>query len=174
MLIEYYAKYKRKVGILEMRYNTALWKRIAEEFLKINIKVSGNNCQNRWKVLERNYKKFVDNQYKTGRGCKHFEYEKEMREIVGKKKNVHPEILLSTETEDHILIPEEEINVSSVDSEEIENAIERKNIETPTREQRVHEHLNQQLHRQSHFHLDPEYLVHSVANNICKPAKTEI
>lgn len=160
ILIEYYAKYKSKVGTLDMKNNAASWKKITEDFLKINIKVSGNICQNRWKVLERNYKKFVYNQNKTGelyfcslkltfmsyifnivgRGRKHFEYENEVREIIGKIKNIHPEILLSTETEDHIHIPEEEINISSVGSEEIENDTERKNIET--RKQRVVKNKN--------------------------------
>lgn len=55
---------------------------------------------NRWRVIDRNYKKFVDNKKKTGRGKKMFEYVTEMEEIFGKKKSVHPDIVLFSETID--------------------------------------------------------------------------
>ena len=53
---------------------------------------------NRWRVVERNYKKFVDNNNQTGRGRKFFEYTEEMEKICGKKKNLHPELLLDSST----------------------------------------------------------------------------
>lgn len=33
----------------------------------MKIMVTANNCINRWKVLERSYKKFIDDQNKTGK-----------------------------------------------------------------------------------------------------------
>ncbi|KAL1492288.1 hypothetical protein ABEB36_012762 [Hypothenemus hampei] len=106
ILIDYYGKLRKKVGSFEIRNVGMMWQRIAEELVKLNIAVTAKNCHNRWKVIERNYKKFVDDQNKTvgftqiGRGRKFFEYEAEMAEIFGKKTNVHPEILLNSDTID--------------------------------------------------------------------------
>ncbi|CAH1992952.1 unnamed protein product [Acanthoscelides obtectus] len=47
----------------------------------------------RWRVLERNYKKYVDNQRQTGRERTFFEYKHEMEEVFLKKKNIRPELL---------------------------------------------------------------------------------
>lgn len=67
MLIDLYAKYREKIGTFEIKNTKMLWQKIAEELQKLNIHVTPNNCLNRWRVLERNYKKFVDNQNKTGK-----------------------------------------------------------------------------------------------------------
>ncbi|CAG9840740.1 unnamed protein product [Diabrotica balteata] len=96
--LDLYLKLKSKVGTLEIKYAKILWLRIAEELNSVGITATPNNCLNRWRVLERNYNKLVDNQKKTGRGRKYFEYEKEMDQIFGNKKNVNPEILLSSDT----------------------------------------------------------------------------
>lgn len=66
MLIDLYKKYKNKVGTFEIRSAKMLWLKIAEELKKLKIEVTPNNCLNRWRVLERNYKKHIDNQNKTG------------------------------------------------------------------------------------------------------------
>ncbi|CAH1183030.1 unnamed protein product [Ceutorhynchus assimilis] len=86
ILIDLYGKLKNKVGTFQIKNIKMLWEKIANELAKLHIIVTPNNCLNRWKVLERNFKKFVDNQNKTGRGRKYFEYEAEMSEIFGKKK----------------------------------------------------------------------------------------
>lgn len=63
-----------------------LLKVIATELSNIfKITISAAKCENRWKVLERNYKKVVDNNNKTGRGRKTFNYETKFDEIFGKK-----------------------------------------------------------------------------------------
>lgn len=47
------------------------------------------HCENHWRVLERAYKKHIDNQNKTGRGKKYFEFVEEMDEILKGKKRLH-------------------------------------------------------------------------------------
>lgn len=44
------------------------------------------NCENPWSVLVRAYKKYIDNNKKTGRSRKDFEYSDVMLEILGNKK----------------------------------------------------------------------------------------
>ncbi|KAL1498421.1 hypothetical protein ABEB36_009227 [Hypothenemus hampei] len=68
---------------------------------------------NRWRVVERGYKKFIDNKNKTGRGKKFFEYEQEMDEMFSWKKNVNPVILLEASTID---IVEREAEVAVFDA----------------------------------------------------------
>ncbi|KAK9712125.1 hypothetical protein QE152_g25080 [Popillia japonica] len=76
-----------------------MWELIATEINEIpNTKFSAANVENRWRVIERNYKKTVDNNNKSGRGRKNFEYMQEMDEIFERKKNIYPEILLSSDT----------------------------------------------------------------------------
>lgn len=60
--------------------------------------VTGTHCENKWKVLERSYKKFIDNSKLTGRERKVFEYADIMHSILEKKKNIHPVLLLSSDT----------------------------------------------------------------------------
>lgn len=67
LLIDLYGIYRKKVGTLEVKSVKMMWLKIAEELFKHNIRVTASNCINRWKVLERNYKKFVDNKTSTGK-----------------------------------------------------------------------------------------------------------
>lgn len=39
----------------------------------------------KWGVIEKSYKKYIDDPNKTGKGRKHFEQAKEMDEFFGKK-----------------------------------------------------------------------------------------
>ncbi|XP_050513237.1 uncharacterized protein LOC126888850 [Diabrotica virgifera virgifera] len=103
LLIDLYKQYKNKVGTMEIRTIKMLWARIAQELKNHNIHVTANNCINRWRVLERNYKKFVDDQKQTGRKRKFFEYKEEMDEIFTDKVNIRPEIVINCDETDHDL-----------------------------------------------------------------------
>ncbi|XP_068083684.1 uncharacterized protein [Anabrus simplex] len=95
MLIDLYEKYRPKVGSFKIRNVKQMWVVIAEvlsEDLQMNI--SPNHCENRWRVLERNHKKYVDNKNATGRGRKYFDYAEEMDRIFAEKKTVNPVIVL--------------------------------------------------------------------------------
>lgn len=70
MLLDLYTKYKDHVGTLKMKNFKCFWEQIASDLRACNINVTANNCINRWRVLERNYKKFCDNQSKTGKFCR--------------------------------------------------------------------------------------------------------
>lgn len=97
-----------------------MFEEIAKELQQITkTKISGSNCENRWKVLERNYKKYIENSKLTGRGRKMFEYAEVMNSILGRKKNIHPVLLLSSDT----------INAPSTSSAtDVEDAIDIENI----------------------------------------------
>lgn len=97
MLLDCYKKYREDVGTLKIRNLKRLWEIISLELKSnFNVNVTAANCENRWRVLERNFKKYVDASNKTGSGRRQFGYADEMNEILGKKKNVCPEILLSS------------------------------------------------------------------------------
>ncbi|KAJ8941173.1 hypothetical protein NQ314_010472 [Rhamnusium bicolor] len=92
----------QKVGTLQIRDLKKLWEVIAVEInniLKIN--VSAAHCENKWRVLGRGYKKYVDNRTKL-------EEEKNISNLLKRwmlflrRKNIHPEILLSNESVDHL------------------------------------------------------------------------
>ncbi|KAF2880861.1 hypothetical protein ILUMI_25316 [Ignelater luminosus] len=61
-------------------------------------KTTTANCENRWRVVDSNYKKYINNNGKTGRGRKNFEFLSEIKEIFGQKKNIDPDTVLSSET----------------------------------------------------------------------------
>lgn len=76
-----------------------MWTQIAKELQNLlNNKIISSQCENRWRVVERGYKKFIDNQTSTGRGKKYFEYQEELENILGRKKNIFPELLLKSNT----------------------------------------------------------------------------
>ncbi|KAI4471416.1 myb/sant-like dna-binding domain [Holotrichia oblita] len=82
-------------------------------------KITASNCENRWKHLERMYKKYIDNNKQTGRGRRDFEYAEVMDDILGHKKNIKPLILLSSNTVSSLT---EKGNVAdkTVDSQQLE------------------------------------------------------
>lgn len=80
-----------------MKNRKQMWEQIAKILReKHNGNFTGVQCENRWKVMERNYKKTKDNNKKTGRAPKFFEYEAHLDEIYIKKKNIVPVVLLSS------------------------------------------------------------------------------
>lgn len=87
MLIDLYGKYKDKVGSLKIKNLKKMWEIISEEMSLIyEMKIHPNNCENRWRVLERNYKKYFENKNGTGRGKKYFEFSEEMDKLFAHKK----------------------------------------------------------------------------------------
>ncbi|KAK9737697.1 Myb/SANT-like DNA-binding domain [Popillia japonica] len=109
-LIEAYKDNRNDVGTFKIRNMKRLWEVIAEQLNKsLHTNITPNNAENRWRVLERNYKKCIDNNKQTGRGRKQFEYTKQLEEIFQGKKNVEPEILLSASTGAEP--PVEELNI---------------------------------------------------------------
>ncbi|CAG9840713.1 unnamed protein product [Diabrotica balteata] len=102
-LINLYKKYRKLVGTSQVKSFKKLFEVIVSELRKvteINI-ITAAHCENKWRVLERSYKKYVDHNNQTGRGRRDFEYANALEEILGKKKNIVPEILLNTETIDY-------------------------------------------------------------------------
>ncbi|KAL1492462.1 hypothetical protein ABEB36_010714 [Hypothenemus hampei] len=105
-LLDLYAKYKDDVGTFKIRNAKALWEKIANELRLLQINVNSNHCLNRWRVVERSFKKFTDNQSKTGRGRRFFEYKEEMEAIFKNKVNLRPEYLLGVERNSETVEPQ--------------------------------------------------------------------
>ncbi|KAL1517683.1 hypothetical protein ABEB36_001418 [Hypothenemus hampei] len=99
IFLDLYQKYRGQVGSLKVKNLKRMFELIATEMQVITkIQISASHCENRWKVLERNYKKYIDNSKLTGSGRVTFEYAEIMYSILGKKKNIHPVLLLSSDT----------------------------------------------------------------------------
>lgn len=99
VFLDLYQQYRVKVGTSQIKNLKKLWEILAQELNKmLSTNVTAGHTENRWRVLERAYKKHVDNQNKTGRGRQYFEYVEEMEQIFKGKKNVNPVVLLSSES----------------------------------------------------------------------------
>lgn len=70
-----------------MKNRKQMWEQIAKILREKHFgNFTGVQCENRWKVMDRNYKKTKDNNKKTGRAPKFFEYETYLDEIYIKKR----------------------------------------------------------------------------------------
>lgn len=97
-LIALYKKYHTQIGI-SIKKQKKLWEILVESLNKeFNLKLTPSQGENKWRTLLRAYKTVIDNNNKTGRARKTFEYQAELDDIFGKKKNIYPQILLSDET----------------------------------------------------------------------------
>ncbi|XP_071051763.1 uncharacterized protein [Onthophagus taurus] len=118
ILLDYYYTMKRKVGTEEIKNIKELWKKVSEKVREgTNSRMNEQHCQNRWKVVERTYKKYIDNERSPGRGKKYYDYIEEMEKIFGKKRAVNPKLLLSNN--DIHIIPDVETEHTEIG--EIEN-----------------------------------------------------
>ncbi|KAG5864966.1 hypothetical protein JTB14_027572 [Gonioctena quinquepunctata] len=98
IFLELYMKYREQVGSMRIKNLKKMFEEIAKEIKRITkTGITGTNCENRWKVLDRNYKEFIDNSKLTGRGRKVFEYAEIMHSILEQKK-MYPVLLLSSDT----------------------------------------------------------------------------
>lgn len=96
-LINLYKQYRKTVGTLKVK-NFKMWEIISQELANTyKMAMTASNCENRWWVLERNYKKFLDNNNQKGAGRRQFEFCEQI-DILGSKNNVKPTVLLSTIT----------------------------------------------------------------------------
>lgn len=119
-LLDLYALYKNQVGTFKIKTLKHMWQIIAEQLkTDYNVDITDQNCLNRWRVLERSYKKFVDNQNATGRGRKYFEYQEQMETIFKGKKSITPDFLLESNTIDNQIQKEivEEIQEETAQNE---------------------------------------------------------
>lgn len=97
-LIDEYEKKHKDVGV-KIRSFKILYEIISNILnSEFGLKLTGAQVNNKFQTLVRAYKAVVDNNKKTGRGRKCFEFEEQMERIFQKSKRVNPDILL-TETE---------------------------------------------------------------------------
>nr|CAI5827637.1 unnamed protein product [Callosobruchus analis] len=115
--------------------------------------VAPSNCENRWRILERNYKRFIDNQNQTGGERRFFEFSKEMESLLGKKKNIKPTIIISSENITHLpkpSQPEQNEPGCSKENEKVEELVlgpKQKKIKTVQRVTRRPKTRNEQIRK---------------------------
>lgn len=117
LLIQLYDKYKVKFEDKRTR-NKKNWKCIADEIWAISkLKVTSEQCENKFKNLKKMYKKIIDNNNSTGRGAQNWQFFKEMDIIFAKDPDVHPTATCSNlerpSTSSHCSIEERVHNFSN-------------------------------------------------------------
>ena len=82
----------------KVRKNVA-WHRVAEKFNeKSQVKVTGEQCCNKWKKLEEKFKKVQEHNEKTGSDRKDMEFQEELAEFFGSDPKIIPLSTVSTIT----------------------------------------------------------------------------
>lgn len=139
IFLNLYKEYRKQVGTLKIKKLKRMYEEIAKEVrYKTKHNVTAANCENRWKHLERAYKKFIDNNKKTGRGRKDFEYAEIMEEILGKKRNINPVVVLSSDTisslpeKENIAAISPQIEQNDPENDTVEQCLEERQEKTPT------------------------------------------
>ncbi|CAH0562954.1 unnamed protein product [Brassicogethes aeneus] len=155
-LINLYKDYRPKNQKGHIKSLKKLWEIVSKDISNMyRVTVSAMKCENKFKVLEINYKKVCDNNNKTGRGMKTFAFEKEFDEMFGKKRNFKPALLLSADkcysqesepqlkTSHHNHQPSTSKTIEEVEQEQVTECInntieetEEKGINNNTRTQR--------------------------------------
>ena len=75
------------------------WQRIAEKFnLTSSVKVTGEQCSNKWKKLEEKYKKVQEHNDKTGNDQKECDFQQELEEFFGTDPKIIPKTTVSSLT----------------------------------------------------------------------------
>lgn len=75
------------------------WQRIADKFNeKSSLKVTGDQCSNKWKKLEEKFKKVQEHNSKTGNDRKECEFEEELAEFYGNNPKILPSTTISALT----------------------------------------------------------------------------
>lgn len=103
-LIHYYKKFRPHVGTLQVKNLRRLFEIICQ---KVNKDMKSNyttsNCENRWRVLQRKYKKYALSGSKNKR-ARHFEFAKEMAELVETYNNPRKEEETTTKEPEKIIL----------------------------------------------------------------------
>ena len=82
----------------KVRKNVA-WQKIAEKFnLTSSVKVTGEQCSNKWKKLEEKYKKVKEQNDKTGNDRKECDFQQELEEFFGTDPKIIPTATVSSLT----------------------------------------------------------------------------
>ena len=75
------------------------WQKIAEKFnLTSSVKVTGEQCSNKWKKLEEKYKKVKEHNDKTGNERKECDFQQELEEFFGTDPKIIPTATVSSLT----------------------------------------------------------------------------
>ena len=87
----------------KVRKNIA-WKRIADQFnTTSSVKVTGEQCSNKWKKLEEKYKKVTEHNSRTGNDRKECEFQDEITEFFGSNPKIVPGTADHSDDEDEEL-----------------------------------------------------------------------
>ncbi|KAJ8929174.1 hypothetical protein NQ314_018157 [Rhamnusium bicolor] len=74
VFLDLYETYRKQVGTLRVKSFKKMFEEISKEIkIKTGKNITPTNCENRWKVLERAYKKYILNINTTGSARKEFD-----------------------------------------------------------------------------------------------------
>ncbi|XP_044731233.1 uncharacterized protein LOC123294190 [Chrysoperla carnea] len=103
ILIQLYKRYYDKLGSYNVKSLKKMWEIISQCFIKeYNLNYSPKHCENRWRVLERSFRKYNDVNRQSGRKRRHFEYAAEMESLLKNKKYAASSSLMGTSMESQL------------------------------------------------------------------------
>lgn len=158
LLVQVKERYNRLTD--KVTKNKIVWKEVAAQMQEKVPGVTESQCDQKWRTLKLKFKKYIDNQRKTGRGrINKPEFFDEILEIVGSSHTVHPPhtvetmTLATAETE----APGEHSQTSSVAgdqpasavSEELGPSQRRKRMKPATTRKRMEEKIDKLIAEQT-------------------------
>lgn len=100
----------KHIDEFDFKIKKIVWKNIAEEIeKKIGKIISGTQCDTKWKLLKKMYKKIRDEKNQSGSGRKKWEFFEHMHDLLSKKPEIAAEAVCKS-TSSEVIINE---NVSS-------------------------------------------------------------
>ncbi|KAF5272268.1 hypothetical protein FQR65_LT17470 [Abscondita terminalis] len=98
LLIGLYKNKKRLVENRKIKTLKQMWNIIGAEISSRGYLYTPQQCENKWKSLERCFKKTIENKKKTGRGRKNCPYERELGDILLERASIVPPLVVSSST----------------------------------------------------------------------------
>lgn len=133
LLLDLLRAYRTKVGSSEIKTKKKMWEMLSLHLTRMTkVNITATHCENRWRVVDRNYKKYILNEKNTGSGREHFEYKTEMEALTGKKRSLRPANNVRTNNIDEIKEDPVRVNVVStkVDSSSVSTSVDTLSVST--------------------------------------------
>ncbi|XP_067216844.1 uncharacterized protein [Linepithema humile] len=90
LFLSLYKEMKELVAYRKIKSFKEMWKRITDEMKNSGYDVTATQVENKWKTLERQYKKVISNNNQTGKGRITCSYQAELTEILSKCHKIVP------------------------------------------------------------------------------------
>ncbi|GLV32926.1 hypothetical protein CBL_09012 [Carabus blaptoides fortunei] len=142
LLIDKYKENKILVEQRKIKTMKKMWEIIQDKLQSFGYTFTSQQCENKWKSLERAYKNKLENKRKTGRARKGCPFERELAEIFARRHSVFPVCTLGSA--DVRESPAELFEISTPESDT--NSASEEISETPTKRRKKSNEL-QEFHK---------------------------